>query len=97
VVIDHNQAFDRAFCPAAFGESHVFIDQWPAVAGDCVYQQGLAGKFAATMADWGAICNTVPPEWWFVDTEQTVPTDFNAAATCQLLMRFQAQSFWSLP
>lgn len=97
VVIDHNQAFDRTFSEADFGDSHVFIDQWSALAGDWVYQQELARKFAAAMVDWEAICNTVPPEWWFVDTEQTVPTDFNVAATRQLLMRFQAQNFWSLP
>lgn len=97
VVIDHNQAFDRAFSPADFGQSHVFIRQWPAVTRDRVYQQVLAGQFAAAMTDWEAICNTVPSEWWFVDAEQTVPTDFNVAATRQLLMRFQAQNFWSLP
>lgn len=97
VVIDHNQAFDRTFSPADFVESHAFSGQWRALVGDWVYQQQVTGRFADAMADWEVICNTVPPEWWFVDAEQTVPTDFDVGAAHQLLMRFQTSNFWSVP
>ena len=96
VVIDHNQAFDHEFSPADFVESHAFSGQWRAL-GDWVFRHQLAARFAEAMSDWAAICNTVPLEWWFVDLEQTVPTNFDLDATHQLLMRFQDQNFWNLP
>lgn len=96
VVIDHNQAFDRAFSPVSFVELHVFRDEWPALAGDWDRQQKLTERFSGAVADWAVICNTVPPEWWFLDPENTVPTDFDLAAAHQLLMRFQTQTFWKL-
>lgn len=97
VVIDHNQAFDDAFSPADFVESHAFSSQWRLLVSDWVYRQHLTVRFAAAMADWTAICNTVPPEWWFLDAEQTVPTSLDLRAIYQLLMRFQSQNFWDLP
>lgn len=96
VVIDHNQAFDRAFSPADFVALHAFSGEWSALSGDCVRQQKLAEQFAICMTDWAAICNTVPSAWWFLDAEQTVPTDFDLDATHQLLMRFQTPTFWRL-
>lgn len=96
VVIDHNQAFDRTFSPSEFAELHVFFAEWPDLAGDWDRQQKLADRFEAAMADWIAICNTVPLEWWFLDSEQTVRTDFDLDVTRQLLMEFQTPTFWRL-
>jgi hypothetical protein len=96
VVIDHNQAFDRNFPPSEFAELHVFFAEWRDLAGDWDRQQKLASRFEAAMADWTAICNTVPPEWWFLDSEQTVRTDFDLDVTRQLLMEFQTPTFWRL-
>ncbi len=96
VVIDHNQAFDGTFSPSAFVDVHAFCTEWPALAGDWDRQQKLAARFEAAMADWTAICNTVPPEWWFLDAEQTVRTDFDLDVTYQLLMEFQTPTFWRL-
>jgi len=97
VVIDHNQAFDPAFSPADFVALHAFSGEWSALSGDWVRQQKLAERFAICMTDWTVICNTVPPEWWFLDPEQAIPTDFDLDATHQLLMRFQTPTFWRLP
>lgn len=96
VVIDHNQAFDPTFSPEDFVGLHVFRGEWPALLGDWIVQQRYAERFMAALSDWGAICNTVPPEWWFVDAELTVPTDFDVQAALQMLMRYQTNGFWSL-
>lgn len=96
VVIDHNQAFDRAFSPSEFIDFHAFSAEWHALSDDWERQRKLAERFGTAMAAWSAICNTVPSEWWFLDTEQTVPTDFDLDATHQLLMKFQTPTFWRL-
>ena len=95
VVIDHNQAFDPRFSPADFMATHAFRGQSATVFGDWVTQQAYAGRFLQAMADWEAICDTVPPEWRFVDAEQTVPTDFDTSEVHRLLMRCRDDGFWS--
>ena len=96
VVIDHNQAFDPTFSVRDFADLHAFRDQSHVLFGDWVMQQRYVARFLEVMTDWEAICNTVPSEWWFVDAEQTVPTDFDVQAVRQLLMRCQSNGFWSL-
>jgi hypothetical protein len=95
VVIDHNQAFDKSFVIQDFVETHAFRHQMHAVASDGMLQKDYCSRFERAMTDWSAICDTVPPEWWFVDLERTVPTDFDREAAQRLLMRFQADGFWS--
>lgn len=96
VVIDHNQAFDPAFSPQDFVEIHAFRGEWQALFGDWIVQKKYRERFLDALSDWGTICGSVPPEWWFVDVEQTVPTDFDVQSARQLLMRCQANGFWSL-
>lgn len=97
VVIDHNQAFDPGFSAQEFASLHAFHAQKQALFGDWEQQQHYNTRFAEVMTEWDAFCNTVPPEWWFVDAERTVPTDFDLETTHQLLMRCQSPGFWSLP
>lgn len=96
VVIDHNQAFDPGFSVRDFADLHAFRGEFHVLFGDWVVQQRYVERFLTALADWGAICNTVPPEWWFADVERTVPTDFDVEAARQLLMRCQTNGFWSL-
>jgi hypothetical protein len=53
-------------------------------------------RFAQVMTEWQSICDTVPPDWWFVDPERTVPTDFDAEVARGLLLCCHADGFWSL-
>ena len=96
VVIDHNQAFDPEFSRQDFFDLHAFRGQCHTLFGDWVMQQRYIERFLGALSSWRTICDTVPQEWWFVDAEQTVPTDFDAEAAYQLLMRCQADGFWSL-
>ena len=96
VVIDHNQAFDADFSAQDFAETHVFRAQLPTITGDWIVQQQYCNRFAEVMTEWLSICDTVPPDWWFVDAERTVPTDFDTEAARQLLLRYQSDGFWSL-
>lgn len=96
VVIDHNQAFDPAFSSSDFVTAHAFRSQVRALFEDWIAQQTYTERFMRVMTDWSAICDTVPPEWWFIDAEQTVPTDFDAHVAQELLMDCQRDGFWSL-
>ncbi len=96
VVLDHNQAFDREFSAEAFAATHAFRDQFGTISGDWILQQEYRSRFENVMTAWQSICDTVPPDWWFVDVERTVPTDFNLDETHQMLLRCLADGFWSL-
>jgi hypothetical protein len=95
VVLDHNQAFDRGFSPRDFTNLHAFREQSEGLFGDWEVQQRYIERFLAVMTEWQTICDTVPPEWWFVDDEHTVPTDFSLADCRQLLMRCENEGFWN--
>lgn len=94
-VIDHNQAFDRAFSVHDFSMTHAFRNQIPSISGDWVLQQQYCQRFAEVVTEWQSICDTIPPEWWFVDPEKTVPTDFDLEETRELLLGYHSDKFWS--
>lgn len=96
VVIDHNQAFDVEFSVKDFVNLHAFHGQIDGLCGDWVVQKQYCSRFAVAVADWDVICNTVPPEWWFLDHEQTLTTDFDRDAMRQQLLRCQGDTFWKM-
>lgn len=96
VVIDHNLAFDLEFDAAQFAENHAFSDQIPFVFQDLVEPLGYAARFQRALAVWPDACNNAPKAWWFVDEEQTVPTDFDPVAALAMLNRCTTQEFWRL-
>jgi hypothetical protein len=95
VVIDHNQAFEPAFDRAQFLDLHVFSEQRTALFGDWVLQQEYNSRLSDAMTSWDEICHTLPPAWWFIDSEETIPTKFDLVATRDSLMRFENADFWS--
>lgn len=96
VVIDHNLAFEVGFDARSFGETHVFSGQIPFLDQDLIEPQRLREKCAWALEVWGDACKNLPSEWWFVDEEQTVPTNFDAAAALALLNRYEHEDFWGL-
>lgn len=57
---------------------------------------GYMDRLRQALAVWPEACNNAPSEWWFVDEEHTVPTDFDPDATLALLNRYTNQEFWRL-
>lgn len=96
VVLDHNQAFDENFDPTQFKELHPFRSHVSSVFSDMIYRDQYATRFEAAMATWDAICDTIPPEWWFVDNECTIPVDFDRHALKQSLLDCRSNAFWTL-
>ncbi|MDR3390550.1 MAG: hypothetical protein P4L77_02360 [Sulfuriferula sp.] len=96
VVIDHNQAFDAGFSVESFINLHAFHEQIHNLCADWVLQHQYAHRLANALSDWDIICNTVPLEWWFVDPEQTIPTDFDRDVMHRLLLRCQNNAFWKM-
>lgn len=96
VVLDQNQAFDPDFSPKVFSELHVFRRHCRSLFEDWVLQDQLAERFEAALAGWDRICDTVPEEWWFVDSEMTISVDFNRDETRDRLMRCRGDAFWNL-
>lgn len=96
VVIDHNLAFEAGFDARVFSETHVFSGQLPPLIQDLIEPQRFREKCARALEVWEDACQNVPPEWWFVDEEQTVPTDFDTAAALALLKRYENEDFWRL-
>jgi hypothetical protein len=96
VVIDHNVAFDRDFQTAGFMEEHVFSKQIPQVFQDLAERGCYVQRLRDALAVWPVACNNAPQEWWFVDEERTVPTDFDPTAALALLNRCTNEEFWRL-
>lgn len=97
VVIDHNQAFDRAFVAGDFLDQHAFADQRSRLFGDWIAQNEYRGRFEQAMMILPSIWSSLPPEWGFVDPEQTVAADFDVAETEEMLNRYQGDQFWRIP
>lgn len=96
IVIDHNQAFDRDFSLEIFSETHAFRAQLSVICEDWILRQEYCNRFEKAMEDWQSICDTVPSDWWFVDAEHTVSTDFDVDETRRMLHDCQFAGFWSL-
>lgn len=96
VVLDHNQAFDDGFSPLEFANLHVFRAHCRDLFEDWVTRDLYATRFIAAMASWPEICNTVPPEWWFLDAELTLPVDFDPDAIRRHLLDCRSDAFWKL-
>jgi hypothetical protein len=96
VVLDHNQAFDPNFDPGLFGDLHPFRAHINDVFSDMFDREQYATRFEAVMATWDAICDTIPPEWWFLDAECTIPVEFDRAALKQSLLDCRSNAFWTI-
>ena len=97
VVIDHNVAFDPEFEADLFRDLHVFAGCFDDVFRDLVQIAAYQARAAAALARWQHACQNAPKEWWFVDAEQTVPTDFNEALILGSLQRCTTEEFWRAP
>jgi hypothetical protein len=95
VVLDHNQAFDEDFSVENFVGLHVFRYVRDAIARDMVTQAQLEARFEQILVDFDGICETTPPEWWFVDAEQTIPVNFDRHQIKIVLETRRGNEFWS--
>ncbi|MEO5558847.1 MAG: HipA family kinase [Dokdonella sp.] len=97
VVIDHNAAFDREFDAAQFTQTHVFAKRIPDIFQDLVECSEYSRRLRTALAVWPVACQNVPDEWWFMDEERTIPTDFDPDAVLALLNCCTNEEFWRLP
>lgn len=95
IVIDHNQAFDRTFDPAVARLSHVFALRYAELASEPALRTKYSACCRLALAGFDAICDNLPPGWWYLDDEQTVPTPFERAEVKVLLDRYRHDDFWS--
>ncbi len=97
IVIDHNLAFDEAFDPALFLETHVFRDEFRRLASDYIDREAVRQRFLAVLPVLQAACATIPDEWRFVDPERTISATWTDDEFQQLLSRCSdEQGFWKL-
>ncbi|RYF18918.1 MAG: hypothetical protein EOO30_01725 [Comamonadaceae bacterium] len=93
VVIDHNLALE-SLDRAAFLTTHVFASDFLAVAADFVLRDAWRQRLQAAADEWDHIVSEVPPEWDFIDFEQTVPSNVDFTAMKERLDRCRAATFW---
>lgn len=95
VVIDHNLAFDPEFDIKNFVEYHVFRGQIDALAGDFLRRAEYNARLSKALDLWPTILCEIPPQWQFVDREQTVPADFDTQQAYAWLTQHQQDEFWT--
>ena len=93
-VIDHNQALDPAFNAQTFASTHVFHADLSEIFGDLVERASYQSRIAGAFAEFEQACDTVPPEWWWVD--HGVPADFDRDAARATLERYLGNDFWRI-
>lgn len=96
-MIDHNLAFDPSFNPADFVLLHVFSEEVPALFSDFLLRDSYRERFTHAVQGWDDICDTLPEEWRFIDTEMTVPAQYPFDTAKHLLTRALSDHFWQLP
>lgn len=94
IVIDHNQAFVADFDRKSFLDLHVFAEQADAVFRDIVSRSDYNQRFREALDCWERIKDGVPVEWFFLDSEQTVPTNFDLDEVHRLLLECKQPDFW---
>lgn len=97
VMIDHNLAFDPDFNPTEFLRAHVFSSDAADLFNDLSLRDQYRIRMTGALQYWPVICDTLPEEWNFIDTEQTIPTEFPFIAVKALLDRVSTDAFWQLP
>ena len=95
VVIDHNQAFDPDFSIENFKELHVFSGQVNNLFGDALYRDEFSEKFELALKSWEGIFDNIPEEWYYFDSERTVPADFDTNDILRILERCNKETFWN--
>ncbi len=95
LVIDHNQAFDDHFDPEVFRECHVFASAARRVAQDLYKRQEYESRLAGALAHWDEAVQQIPSEWFYSDSEMTVPVAFDLDSVRSMLGRYQVEGFWN--
>lgn len=96
VVIDHNMAFDPAFSAKEFFNYHIF-SQWAGeVFQDLVEQAEYQSRLLNALAVLDSAIDSIPEDWWWVDDEHTVATDFDLEAVRAILQRCELENFWRM-
>lgn len=95
VVIDHNLAFDPKFDINELLEYHVFRSQVRGLASDFLKRAEYNARLSKALNLWPDILAEIPPQWWFLDQEQTVPADFDKQQAYAWLTQYQQDEFWT--
>lgn len=98
VVIDHNLAFDDTFSVINFCELHVFANDLPELFSDFLLRDAYRARLNHALATtWQSACDNLPPAWAYIDTEQTMPTDYPFSHVKAILDAALSNTFWTLP
>lgn len=96
-IIDHNLALDLEFSAPSFCQTHVFAGDLPETFSDFLMRQTFNLRLHQALEVYDSAWDTVPPAWGFVDTEQTVPSNYPKAEVQAMLNLIESPDFWNLP
>lgn len=93
-VIDHNLAFDREFDPKEFVNNHIFSHEWGRIYGDRLLQIAYEDMLKSAMSAFHEAVASMPSEWRYYDSEETMPTDDLIVEYEAVLARCLENDFW---
>jgi hypothetical protein len=94
-VIDHNCAFDPEFASDVFFENHIFCDLKANIFDDLATRAGYDARLSAVLPMLTQACDTIPPNWFWVDPEQTVKANFDLETVKNTINRCNFGNFWN--
>ena len=97
VVIDHNLAFDDDFSIDRFKELHVFNRQNNQLFNNPANASEYIEKYKRVLNSWSEICDSLPEEWYYLDSEMNDLANIDLDKIYKILERCTEDSFWNIP
>lgn len=95
VVIDHNNAFDAPMGGQVFAEQHIFGSEFLPLCQNKAELLSYHQRLDGVLEHWPEIVASVPPEWMFLDSLETVPVNFDFESSLSVLGQHRSEGFWS--
>ncbi len=90
-------AFDPNFSSDNFFKYHVFTGRAQDVFNDIRKHREYNERFMEVLHGWSGIIETIPEEWFFFDSQLTMPVNFDLKKKYNILTSFLRGGFWNTP
>lgn len=93
-MIDHNLAFDPDFQADKFMQQHIFKEAFADCLHDIDHQDKITDWLLSAVPAFQAACQTLPPEWFWQNPENDLPTNYPFDYAKKMIDRLPYGALW---